>query len=107
MIGRFLGKPVLSIAIFCIVPSWAIAAVASEGPAAAPPSLQDDLRELVESPGVPGYEDQVAARIRSKLVGLHPVTDNMWNVVITLGSGEPRRLIVTPTDEPGFVVSNI
>ena len=35
------------------------------------------------------------------------MTDNLGDVTITLGNGAPRRLIVTPIDEPGFVVSAI
>ena len=34
-------------------------------------------------------------------------TDNAGNLIITIGSGAPRRLIVTPVDEPGYVVSEI
>ncbi|MGH9776864.1 MAG: hypothetical protein ACRD5I_00485, partial [Candidatus Acidiferrales bacterium] len=33
--------------------------------------------------------------------------DNLGNVTVTVGSGEPHRLIVTPIDEPGYVVSAI
>jgi putative aminopeptidase FrvX len=70
-------------------------------------SLQNQLKELVETPAVSGYEDQLADKIRASLKGLHPVTDNLGDVIITIGSGAPHRLIVTPIDEPGFVVSEI
>jgi putative aminopeptidase FrvX len=33
--------------------------------------------------------------------------DNLGDVIVTVGSGAPHRLIVTPIDEPGFVVSGI
>src|SRR5277367_828015 len=71
------------------------------------PVITDKLAQLVGIPGVPGYETQVRERIVSELAALHPITDNMGNVVITIGSGSPNRLIVTPIDEPGFVVSEI
>src|SRR5271155_5183815 len=71
------------------------------------PVITDKLAQLVGIPGVPGYETQVRERIASELAALHPITDNMGNVVITIGSGSPNRLIVTPIDEPGFVVSDI
>src|SRR6202035_4067575 len=38
---------------------------------------------------------------------LHPKTDNLGDLIVTIGSGSPNRLIVTPIDEPGFVVSGI
>ena len=33
--------------------------------------------------------------------------DNLGDVIVTIGSGSPRRLLVAPIDEPGFVVSEI
>src|SRR5690242_11051939 len=34
-------------------------------------------------------------------------TDRMGNIAVTVGSGAPKRLVVAPFDEPGFVVSGI
>src|SRR5580698_4196766 len=45
--------------------------------------------------------------IREQLKELSPKTDNLGNVYVTVGSGAPHRLIVTPMDEPGYVVSGI
>jgi putative aminopeptidase FrvX len=70
-------------------------------------ALPFQLQELVETPAVSGYENQLADKIRASLKGLHPATDNLGDVVVTMGSGAPHRLIVTPIDEPGFVVSEI
>jgi len=70
-------------------------------------SLQNELEDLVETPAVSGYENQLADKIRTSLKNLHPVTDNLGDVIVTIGSGAPHRLIVTPIDEPGFVVSEI
>jgi len=76
-----------------------------------PSSLSDDLRALVEIPGVPGYEQQVAAKIAERVKAISPslkvVTDEQSNVTVTLGSGAPHRLIAAPMDEPGYVVSGI
>jgi putative aminopeptidase FrvX len=69
--------------------------------------LLNDLRELVETPAVPGYEQQVAARIAEKLKGFSPKVDTQSNVVVTIGTGSPHRLIVASMDEPGYVVSGI
>jgi putative aminopeptidase FrvX len=78
---------------------------------AASPGLRDelwnDLREFVETPSVSGYENQLSEKIRAKVAAFHPVVDNLGNVIVTIGSGAPHRLIVTPIDEPGFVVSGI
>ncbi|MGA8767898.1 MAG: M20/M25/M40 family metallo-hydrolase, partial [Candidatus Acidiferrales bacterium] len=69
--------------------------------------LWNDLREFVETPSVSGYENQLSEKIRAKLAAFHPVVDNLGDVIVTIGSGAPHRLIVTPIDEPGFVVSAI
>ncbi|MFZ0520995.1 MAG: M20/M25/M40 family metallo-hydrolase [Candidatus Acidiferrales bacterium] len=65
------------------------------------------LEDLVATPAVSGYENQLADKIRAQLKNFHAVKDNLGDVVVTIGSGAPHRLIVTPIDEPGFVVSEI
>jgi putative aminopeptidase FrvX len=72
-----------------------------------PGSLMGDLWEFVSTPAVSGYETELVEKIRTKLAALHPVVDNLGDVVVTIGSGAPRRLIIAPIDEPGFVVSGI
>jgi putative aminopeptidase FrvX len=67
----------------------------------------DDLREFIETPAVSGYENELVGKIRTKLTALHPAVDNLGDIIITIGSGAPHRLIVTPVDEPGFFVSGI
>ncbi len=69
--------------------------------------LASDLKDFVETPSVSGYENQLSEKIRTRLAAFHPVVDNLGDVIVTIGSGSPRRLIVTPIDEPGFVVSDI
>src|SRR5262249_16473376 len=70
-------------------------------------NLADDLGEFVETPSVSGYENPLAEKIGAKLAAFRPVTDNLGDVIVTLGKGPPRRLMVTPIDEPGFVVTQI
>ncbi len=69
------------------------------------------LAKLVAIPAVSGYENQLASEIRARIFALRSTlkaaTDNLGDVVITIGSGAPNRLIVTPIDEPGYVVSGI
>lgn len=62
---------------------------------------------IFEIPAVSGYEQDLAAEIRTQLKEFPAKTDNLGNVYVTLGSGTPHRLIVTPMDEPGYVVSGI
>jgi putative aminopeptidase len=91
------------ISIFCLP----VPAQTPNAPAKIPGDLASDLKEFVETPSVSGYENQLTEKIRAKLTAFHPVVDNLGNVIITIGSGSPHRLIVTPIDEPGFVVSGI
>lgn len=76
-----------------------------------PPGAQSappvELEQLVATPAVSGYENQLADKIRAGLKRFHPATDNLGDVIVTMGSGAPHRLIVTPIDEPGFLVSEI
>jgi putative aminopeptidase len=72
-----------------------------------PGSFAVDLRDFVAAPAVPGYEKYLSEKIRAEAASFHPVVDNLGDVIVTVGSGAPHRLIVTPIDEPGFVVSGI
>src|SRR5271154_5556250 len=74
---------------------------------AVPGSFATDLRDFVATPAVPGYEKELSGKIRAEAASFHPVVDNLGDVIVTIGSGAPHRLIVTPIDEPGFVVSGI
>src|ERR1700738_1893929 len=62
---------------------------------------------FLATPAVSGYEQQLAGVIRNAIKDFSPKTDNLGNVYVTLGSGAPHRLIVTPIDQPGYVVSEI
>ncbi|MFB3127346.1 MAG: hypothetical protein ACE1Z8_07665, partial [Candidatus Acidiferrales bacterium] len=74
----------------------------------------DALTLLAELPGVSGYEEPVSQWLAERLRQVHPrgvsikvEVDNLGTVLVTLGAGTPRRLLVTPIDEPGYVTSNI
>jgi putative aminopeptidase FrvX len=92
--------------IFISIPAT-IAFGQSNPPPAIPGSLGEDLREFVETPAISGYEGELVEKIRTKLAAFHPAMDNLGDITVTLGSGAPRRLVVTPIDEPGYVVSEI
>ncbi|MGH9704055.1 MAG: M20/M25/M40 family metallo-hydrolase, partial [Candidatus Acidiferrales bacterium] len=98
----------ISIVLLAIaLPGGVAWAQKSSKPAGVPGSLDQDLKEFVAIPAIPGYEQQLAAKIRTELSHFSPETDNLGNVFFTIGSGSPHKLIVAPLDEPGFVVSAI
>jgi putative aminopeptidase len=72
-----------------------------------PGDLDQDLRQFVTTYAIAGYETDLLKILQLKLAALHPVRDNLGNILVTLGTGSPRRLVVAPVDEPGFVVSDI
>lgn len=70
-------------------------------------NVASKLARLVATPAVSGYERPLSEQLAKDLASFHPVTDNIGDIIITLGSGSPHRLIVASIDEPGFVVSEI
>lgn len=66
-----------------------------------------DLCHFDQVPAVSGYEQPLIEELRAELRPLSPKTDNLGNLWVTFGSGSPQRLLVTPVDEPGYVVSEI
>jgi len=57
-------------------------------------SLMQDLRDFVDTPAISGYERDLSKQVAARLKPLSPKIDNLGNVVVTLGSGAPHRLIV-------------
>jgi putative aminopeptidase len=90
-----------AVIVFCL----ASAVVWSPGSAAAQTSINS--ARLYETPAVSGYEQVLAAEIQAQLKEFSPRIDNLGDVYVTVGSGAPHRLIVTPMDEPGYVVSGV
>jgi putative aminopeptidase len=87
-----------------------LAAVAISAGAAGPLRSQDRRSEalaerLAAMSAVTGYEQSVV----DSLLRLLPAArrDRAGNAVITLGTGEPRRLFTCPLDEPGYVIGGI
>lgn len=74
---------------------------------AAGQDLRKDLARFVETQAVPGYEQALGKEIRTELAKWKPQADAIGNITVTIGSGAPHRVIATPMDEPGYVVSNI
>jgi putative aminopeptidase len=90
----------MAVGLFAFLNGAAAARAQSSGGA----SMTDTF---LVTPAVSGYEQALAGEIRKALEDLSPKTDNVGNVYVTMGSGAPHRLIVTPMDEPGYVVSEI
>ena len=67
----------------------------------------NNLKSLDDVLAIPGYEKPLVDQISSRLAAFHPQVDNIGDIVVTLGSGAPHRLLITGIDEPGFVVSAI
>ncbi|HEV2297867.1 MAG TPA: M20/M25/M40 family metallo-hydrolase [Candidatus Acidoferrales bacterium] len=96
--------------IFCslILLSFAPRAIAQTHSAAkVPGAMEPDLRDFTQTLAVPGYEGSLAALIRERLASFSPKFDNLGDLIVTIGSGSPHRLLVAPMDEPGFLVSRI
>jgi putative aminopeptidase FrvX len=70
-------------------------------------TLDDEMEAYLRVVAVSGREEPAAAFVTQRLAGLPVSRDALGNVVLTLGSGAPRRLVTCPLDEPGYVVSRI
>ncbi len=72
------------------------------------------LKELCETPGIPGREERLRAIVRRELTGLVDElrVDALGNLIGVkrgshLGAGAPKLMIAAHMDEIGFVVSHI
>jgi putative aminopeptidase FrvX len=70
-------------------------------------ALGEEVEAALQVVAVSGREEPAADFIRGRLRGLPASRDALGNVVLTAGSGEPRRLVACALGEPGFVVSAI
>lgn len=74
--------------------------------------LIEELKELVMAHGVSGYEDEVREKIMELIRPHLPDdadvrTDNLGNLLVTVGSGKKHMAFVAHMDEIGMVVSRI
>ncbi len=69
--------------------------------------LGDETEAFLNVIAVAGREAPAADFIAGRLAGLPIQRDSLGDVVLTVGSGEPRRLLACALGEPGFVISGI
>jgi putative aminopeptidase len=91
----------------CVLFTGATLSAQTAESAADSPGSANLLSRMVRTPAISGYEAELGKQIAQQLRALHPTTDNLGDVLVQIGNGAPNRLIVTPLDEPGFVVSEI
>src|SRR4051794_37043143 len=70
-------------------------------------TLNDEVGAFLDVAAVSGRERPAADFIAGRLAGLPASRDALGNVVLTVGSGEPRRLAACALGAPGFIVSAI
>jgi putative aminopeptidase len=70
-------------------------------------SLSDEVGAFLNVAAVSGRERPAADFIAGRLAGQPASRDSLGDVVLTAGSGEPRRLVACALGEPGFIVSAI
>ena len=69
--------------------------------------VKNNLAMPEDTAAIPGYEQELSKELARELKEFSPKTDNVGNVWVEFGKGEPHRLIATGMDQPGYVVSAI
>jgi len=80
----------------------ALSALPCRATAQEPPPLDNLVKRFAAMTAVSGYEQRMGDTLGTLLPGAR--RDRAGNVVITLGTGEPRSLIACGMDEPGYVI---
>ena len=70
-------------------------------------TLGEETEAFLNVIAVAGREAPAADFIAGRLAGLPVQRDALGDVVLSVGSGEPRRLVACALGEPGFIVSGI
>ena len=70
-------------------------------------TLDEEVGAFLNIVAVSGRERPAADFIAGRLGGLPSTRDALGDVVLTVGSGEPRRLAACALGEPGLIVSGI
>jgi putative aminopeptidase FrvX len=70
-------------------------------------TLEDEAGAYLNVVAVTGREKPAADFIAGRLAGLPVTRDALGDIVLTVGSGAPRRLFACALGEPGLIVSGI
>jgi putative aminopeptidase len=70
-------------------------------------TLGEETEAFLNVIAVAGRESPAADFIEGRLAGLPAQRDALGDVVLTVGSGEPRQLVACALGEPGLIVSGI
>ncbi len=69
--------------------------------------LIKNLTEYAKTSAITGRESLAASYLQSILPDHNLQKDKLGNLYVVIGKGEPKKLITTPLDEPGYVISEI
>jgi len=69
--------------------------------------LLESVKAFAKTSAVTGREEEAVVFIRSLFTTGTLRKDRLGNLILSLGSGAPKRLFTAPLDEPGYVVSQI
>ncbi len=70
-------------------------------------TILETVQSFSTTSAVTGREEEAANYIQSLFESGICKKDKLGNLIITIGSGNPKRLFTTALDEPGYVVSEI
>ena len=70
-------------------------------------NILTSITEFAKTSAVTGREEEARNFINNLFVKGICKQDKLGNIVITIGSGAPKRLFTAPLDEPGYVISQI
>lgn len=84
----------------------AIALLAAASPTRAV-DLTDEIEAFLRIPAVAGREEPAREFIRERMPKIPVVYNRAGVMTLTVGSGDPQRLVICPLGEPGFAVTGI
>ncbi len=70
-------------------------------------SIEELIREMVMVPGVSGFEEPFRRYLLERLREYNAKTDNLGNVIVTLGDGKKHIAFVAHMDEIGLITTHI
>lgn len=71
--------------------------------------LRKTLIDLMNTPGLSGYEDRIRSYLEQKLylIGVHTQSDRLGNLVATFPGHEPSIMLFAHMDQLGFIIRKV